>query len=150
MIHRSGFLLPTRHQGVSFCSCPKQARPPAEGVSGQRTHANIWVSEAECNVSVRSTSLLLFLWVHNNPPASHTNTRPQTHMRMKHKCICAQKPHTHKQRLHISSNPVMTAHPTFHPPFPVCVSLSEVLLCPADFETSIYSPWFNCVVGKFC
>lgn len=22
----------------------------------------------------------------------------------------------------------MTAHPTFHPPFPVCVSLSEVLL----------------------
>lgn len=67
-----------------------------------------------------------FLMGSQQPPASHTNTRPQTHMRMKHKCICAQKPHTHKQRLHISSNPVMTAHPTFHPPFPVCVC---VCLC---------------------
>lgn len=147
MIHRSGFPPPTRHQGVSFCSCPKQARPPAEGVSGQQTHADIWVErQSATSLSVPPRCSFSYGFT-TTPRFTHKHTTTDTH-----KCICAPKPHTHKQRLHISANPVMTAHPTFHPPFPVCVfvSLSEVLLSPADFETSIYLPWFNCVVGKFC
>lgn len=139
-----------------LCLLPEQAESPAGGLRPADTRQYLG-GESECNVPVRSTSLPPFLWVNKKLQLLFPHL---THPR--HTCTLGinlyTQNHTHAKGAYKSFSPgfrllwqfVLVS--SLHPPvfFVLFLAASEVLLSPADFQMSIYSPWFNCVVGKIC